>query len=65
MTTGTVGTGFAANLFVNGNEKVLAIRGSEQPKQDIIQADLLEIGLISAKLGGGSPGRAQSQIVNS
>ena len=45
-------TGFAANLFVNDQtkEKVLAIRGTEPNTVDILQADLLEIGLIGVAL---------------
>lgn len=47
-------TGFAANVFANGTEKVLAIRGTEldqtQRYLDAIQADLFELGLIGTSL---------------
>ena len=47
-------TGFAANVFANGDQKVLAIRGTEpndtQVYLDAIQADLLEMGLIGMSL---------------
>lgn len=47
--------GFAANLFVNGTEKVLAIRGTEldvvdQMQLDLLQASLLEIGILGLAL---------------
>lgn len=50
-------SGFAANVFENGNEKVLAIRGTEagpgspiQTVHDLVEADLLEIGLLGLAL---------------
>ncbi len=47
-------TGFAANVFANGNKKVLAIRGTEPDQTqlflDVFQADILEIGLIGMSL---------------
>ncbi len=47
-------SGFAANVFANGNRKVLAIRGTEtndaQIFLDVVQADLLEIGMIGVSL---------------
>lgn len=48
------GSGFAANVFANGEEKILAIRGtepkSEQIYLDLLQADLIEIGIIGCGL---------------
>lgn len=47
-------SGFAANVFAFGDEKVLAIRGSEtddlQVYLDVVQADLLELGLLGMSL---------------
>lgn len=47
-------TGFAASLFTNGNEKVLAIRGTEpdypENIQDLLQADIKEIGYLGMAL---------------
>lgn len=47
-------TGFAANVFANGTEKVLAIRGTEvedaQLYLDVFQADLVEIGIVGMSL---------------
>ena len=48
------GSGFAANVFASGDEKILAIRGtepkSEQIYLDLLQADLIEIGIIGCSL---------------
>jgi Ca2+-binding RTX toxin-like protein len=52
---GNDGTGFAATLFQRGNQKVLAIRGTEgnvlgQITPDLLIADLIQIGFIGVAL---------------
>ncbi|MGE0337639.1 MAG: hypothetical protein AB7Q76_20285, partial [Gammaproteobacteria bacterium] len=52
--TESTSTGFAANVFASGTQKILAIRGTEpgDPGRalDLFQADLLELGLIGTSL---------------